>query len=471
VPNGIGRNDLCPCGSGVKYKKCCLGTPADPATADGTLLTPPVPLDGPRPPAREPSLTVVVDTPDGPMARLVPSASPLPPQARYGAAAETATHDAAALWGLPDFVFLPETADVGSGRRELGDGIVLVGRHGVVLQVKGRETPTDDEAREHSWLEKKSAQALRQGNGTIRTLIDRQLEMTNLRGTTIEVDGSDYAWINVVVLDHADPPEGLTLALDESKFPAVIMLRRDWDFIFDQLKSTHAVCEYLRRVADDPLEIGHEPVRYYDLARADSEAHPDVLDPALVGVGEPISAPLLPLAPAATEDRPANVMFRSILEDIAITRLQTAREADRLRVLGELDRTPVQHRGLVGQHLIDAMAEVARANTGIAWKLKSIRGPAGGVHLGFGACNRPHSEEIAGMFSLWTQLRHFDMVNLTGDQTLTTVAVLLTPRESGRRRWDTTMSAVSGELGFDDEDLARLRELWPSPIGETKPDW
>ncbi|GAX91053.1 hypothetical protein EFBL_2713 [Effusibacillus lacus] len=24
-PNKIGRNDPCPCGSGKKYKKCCLG--------------------------------------------------------------------------------------------------------------------------------------------------------------------------------------------------------------------------------------------------------------------------------------------------------------------------------------------------------------------------------------------------------------------------------------------------------------
>lgn len=23
-PEKIGRNDLCPCGSGLKYKKCCL---------------------------------------------------------------------------------------------------------------------------------------------------------------------------------------------------------------------------------------------------------------------------------------------------------------------------------------------------------------------------------------------------------------------------------------------------------------
>ncbi|MGH9934851.1 MAG: SEC-C metal-binding domain-containing protein, partial [Blastocatellia bacterium] len=27
IISSIGRNDLCPCGSGKKYKKCCLGKP------------------------------------------------------------------------------------------------------------------------------------------------------------------------------------------------------------------------------------------------------------------------------------------------------------------------------------------------------------------------------------------------------------------------------------------------------------
>ena len=34
----IGRNDLCPCGSGLKYKKCCLGKPDNPDYSDITKL-------------------------------------------------------------------------------------------------------------------------------------------------------------------------------------------------------------------------------------------------------------------------------------------------------------------------------------------------------------------------------------------------------------------------------------------------
>jgi hypothetical protein len=50
--------------------------------------------------------------------RAVPSASPLGSDLRHGGAAEAATHDAAAVWGLPDFVY-PRPM------RELGQVVVV----------------------------------------------------------------------------------------------------------------------------------------------------------------------------------------------------------------------------------------------------------------------------------------------------------------------------------------------------------
>jgi len=32
----VGRNDPCPCGSGKKYKRCCLGSEEDAAAASGS---------------------------------------------------------------------------------------------------------------------------------------------------------------------------------------------------------------------------------------------------------------------------------------------------------------------------------------------------------------------------------------------------------------------------------------------------
>jgi hypothetical protein len=185
----------------------------------------------------------------------------------------------------------------------------------------------------------------------------------------------------------------------------------------------------------------------------------------LQALGSPVSTPMLPMAPAAHEDRRAHVMVRTIFEDIAATRLRTATEADRLRVLAELDRLPVGQRGQIGRFMLDALRQVTEDDRGgIVWRMRSVRGAAGHAHLGFGACSHPHTQELQELFGLWAQLRHHDVLEVTEDvDGLTTVAVLLTPRTDGRRPWDTTMVSVSGEVNFSAEDLKQLRELWPMP--------
>ena len=458
VIHRVGRNDLCPCGSGKKYKRCCLD--ADHQIGPG----PPAPTPGEP---RRGELTLIVDTARGVMARTVPSASPLRNDLSHGSAAEAATHDAAAIWGMPDFVFLPETLAVGSGRRELGDGIIIVGEIGVVVQVKSRETPSADADRERSWLLKKTSEALSQGSGTIRRLKQTPRELTNLRGTTVEIDTPKCDWFTVVVLDHPDPPDDVTPSVADARHPAVVLLRRDWEFLFDQLKSTHAVVEYFRRVAGEGCEVGHEPVRYYDLAQSDADATPETFPPELAKGGEIVSGPLLPMAPAAYDDRPAHQIVRSMLEDIAVTHLTSASELDRLRMLAELDRLPVIQRAEVGRFVLQAMEEVTEhgLGNGVLWRLRSVRGNAA-VHLGFGACSRPYSDEIARGFSLWLQLRHHDVLAITKDvERLTSIAVVLTPRTDGQRPWDTSVTAVSGPIEFEPADLAVLRELFPGPAG------
>jgi hypothetical protein len=96
--------------------------------------------------------------------------------------------------------------------------------------------------------------------------------------------------------------------------PAVVMLRRDWDFLFEQLKPTHAVVGFLERVVADPVALGDEPARYYQLALADHQADPSDIDPALVGGGRTVSAPLLPLVADPADWRP-HLLVRAIFED------------------------------------------------------------------------------------------------------------------------------------------------------------
>jgi hypothetical protein len=100
---------------------------------------------------------------------------------------------------------------------------------------------------------------------------------------------------------------------------------------------------------------------------------------------------------------------------------------------------------------------------GIVWQMRGVRGAAEHAHLGFGACSHPHTEELQELFGLWAQLRHHEVLEVTGDvDGLTTVAVLLTPRTDGRRPWDMTMVSVSGEVTFSAAHLEQLRELWPT---------
>jgi hypothetical protein len=116
----------------------------------------------------EPSFTLVVETSDGVFLRTVQPATLLPEGLLPGPAAEDTTRNAAAYWGLPDFVFRSAQLSRGSVTREVGDAIVVVGAVGASVQVKSRPAPTSNETRERSWLDKKIGEAARQAQGTIR---------------------------------------------------------------------------------------------------------------------------------------------------------------------------------------------------------------------------------------------------------------------------------------------------------------
>lgn len=452
----VGRNDPCPCGSGLKYKRCCLDRDREAAALRGEVVTP----DPSESPA---GLMLFVETSSGVMVRRVPDASTLPPERRKGTAAEEATQSAASLWGLPDFVYHSTLRKVGSGSRELGDRILIVGDLGVVVQVKSREIASLDQAKERRWIEKQTNRALAQANGTIRSMKLEPTPLVNSRGREVEIDGNELRWVVVAVLDHPNVPSGIVLKHDLAvPYPAVVLLRRDWEFLFDQLKSIHAVCGYLERVAGDSIELGEEPVRYYELASADEEATPGELDPVVAQLGgRKFSTPLLPMAPAGHEDEVSHRLFRLILEDIAIIELREIPESRRLQLLAELDRLPVGQRSEIGRFLLTGLEDVRSVPADTTkWNLRRVIGADGGAQLAFGVVSQfsPMHEEA---FSIWVQLRHHDLHEATGRvEDLTTVGVLLSPRTDGRRPWDTTMVGGTGNLELTDEELTAYRQLW-----------
>lgn len=406
-------------------------------------------------------LTLIVSTPSGVYERVVRNASPLRHLSRKGLAAEAAIHDAAATWGLPDFLMTPSVERKGAGVREISDGLLVVGGLGVVVQAKSREGEPGNEARERSWTNKQIAAGVGQIDGTIRRLKAGEARMMNGRGRVVRVDGPNIEWIGVVIVEHPEPPEHFSPDSVDRKAPYVVLLRRDWEFLFDQLRSTHAVVSYLHRVGEPTEVLGEESQRYFELAAADAAAPAAPIDPTLRGVGIHNSVPLLPMAPAGTDDDEAHGMFRIVLEDLATTDFEDEKIDDVQKALGSLDTLPVGHRSELGRILLDTLQAFDRLGSeSVNWRFRSYLAGPDTVQLGFGVCST-FNESIKLSFRNWVLLRHHERgVRVGSAEGLNSIGVLLTPRHDGLRDWDTTMFVVAGDVGLDEEELSPLKEFW-----------
>jgi hypothetical protein len=413
----------------------------------------------------DPSITLVVETSKGTFLRPIRPATILPEGLPPGYAAEDATRSAAAYWGLPDFVFRPAVRARGSASREVGDAILVVGTVGASIQVKARyAAATHSEARERLWLDKKIHHAARQAQGTIRNLkSSAHATLVNERGRQVVIKGNEKTWLLVTVLDHPRV-EGYIPA-----GPAVVLLRQDWEFLFEQLKSTYAVMEYLRRVSgEDPVPLGDEAVRYYKLAAADAAALPSPIDPRLLQfMHKSGSAPLLPQAPAGHGDDPHHFLVRAVLEDIATSRLpEGTQQADLLDLLAAIDATPVAYRAELGKMWLSWLREVANApSSSITWRFRGHIW-TDRPYLIFGAAPR-HDALIQEAFGKYVSLRHQQHLEAMPERAeMLTVGVVLTPRGDGLRPWDTTAIATQGNQAFEDDERPALERLW-GQIGES----
>jgi hypothetical protein len=153
-----------------------------------------------------------------------------------------------------------------------------------------------------------------------------------------------------------------------------------------------------------------------------------------------------------------------IFEDIALAVAPTVPEADRLRFLASLDSLPVAHRSLIGTFLLGAMNQAhSEPDDATVWRFRRIASSEGEypVQLAFAVRSKEHEQMIQDLFSWWLQLRHHDFCEAVGGgEAVTTVGVLITPRQDGVRPWDTTMIATAGDLGLEDAELAALRRAW-----------
>ncbi|HEY3530009.1 MAG TPA: hypothetical protein VGK78_12750 [Nocardioides sp.] len=401
--------------------------------------------------------------------REIPDAEALPPGEEYGSAVESATRAAAGRWGLPDFVLRPKIVPKGSGRREIGDGTIVSGSRGIALQVKARSSATPDSAeRAQSWLLKNATAGLKQARGTIRTSFrSGDPTLDNLRGRPVRVDGSRVKWVPVVILDHPSPPRQVFPSGDADG-PSVVMLRRDWEFLWNQLRSASAIVDYIHRVAeeDEPAELGSETHRYFDLANKDLQAPPSPLpDWMNDGWAEPVSGPLLPKDPASAGDELGFRVFQRVLEDIAATDF-TGDETDRVQMLAHIDRVAVTTRAELGRLLLRRLIACSQAPEGqLRVEHRLLYVDHGELHLSF-TCMGKLTGYYQEMFRTWLlhrRQRFLMQSDAKGPIWPWSVGVLLTPRPStDDRLWDTTVIATNGPPEFDDDEYRRLDAVYAS---------
>jgi hypothetical protein len=401
-------------------------------------------------------IVIEVETPAGTFMRTIRPATLLPEGVDRGPVAEAATRGAAAFYGLPDFVFHPAREKRGPGVREIGDAVLVAGAKGAAVQVKARQRATDDLERERAWLVRRAAEGTRQATGTIRRLrYARETRLENLRGDFISIWGRDISWVPVVVLDH--PSTFADLVLEGH---AVVLLRRDWEFLFEQLQSTVAVIDYLQRVAPmDPVGLGMEALRYYKLAQADAAADPTPVDPAFADlIIRNESAPVLPLRPAERSN-----LIRWILEDIGevpTPDLDDVGARHRLAMLAAIDSAPISTREQMAETILSWLDHARLAPPKEVWWRFRHYLYFGRVHMLIGVTNQ-NREEMREAFGHLVRLRHVER----GERSLaeadtTTVGILLQPRHDGRRPWDTTAGMVVGAVNLDADERRVAEQLW-----------
>ncbi len=380
--------------------------------------------------------------------------------ASAGPAAEASTKRLAVKWGLHDFLFHGPHISKGRGRsREVGDVLVVVGDVGLVLQVKSRGAAVASRVKEANWCTKQIPIAVSQATGTLRKLgSNERMQLENMRGRRIEIPVCDISWLSVVILDHP----GVSDFVPDASCP--VLLLRDWRFLFDQLKSTRAVVDYLRRIAElPPIHLGDEPARYHQLAAADASAAPGPLPGGhMVPGAQHVSLPLLSHEPANGDDEGTYWVLRQICEDIAVSGGfgRDVDEADRLTVLAAIDSLPVGYRSSLGSILLDRLDAARRAGPDESmWHFKCVSGI--GPQLLFGVVAITEPKLLAAKLASYVSLRHEQLREadpLFGESL--SVAIALSPSDDRQPPWDATLTATRGAQSFGQGEREACEELW-----------
>lgn len=377
--------------------------------------------------------------------RTVRAATPLSANVNQGAAAEVATYGAAALWGVADFVFKAAPQIKGRGVREVGDSLIVLQHVGVVVQVKRRPAATTSPDRETNWIHKAVVKAEKQALGSIRTLQTEKVPAVSGRGEVVTFEPDHRRWISVIIIDHDHIPQNLAPQLDSKS--VVVMSRRDWEFLFSQLKSTHAVVNYLLMILEDNIEtrcLDAETGRYMELAelRPPSWMPPTAEEGRYYTDGRTQAGNNFPLSEDSV-DLEALTFYRSIIEDAAIYPTDWI---TRYTILNLLDSLPMHPRVMLARDILKLMKRVRR------WHVRFRRLPLAFSRLRISPEYPQFAVSVSGrdlkifqaLYHRFAVYEHHKMLAVDGFKVpLTTIGLGIVAQPHEPEGWQTSLGILS----------------------------
>lgn len=275
-------------------------------------------------------------------------------------------------------------------------------------------------------------------------------------------------WIGVVIIDHPRVPRGYIPSLSVANpLPCVVMLRRDWEYLFDHLRSTRTVLSYLERVVGDELPLGNEPARYVEQAIADEQAPPIPPIDGVAAFSESFeSHPISPLRPIKGDD----LFFRQMLEDVSSPDVDPDDEWDRVRMLMHLDTVPALTRAELGAALTQFLEAVENySGDGFLTFTRVFIPGDGRTPILFMAASG-HATVALECLHQRTFLLQFDHYSATGSAEAGAVGVLFTPSLHPTRKLDTSTCFVERDLILDEENAREVRAQFYAARSEMAPE-
>lgn len=376
----------------------------------------------------------------------------------HGIERERQIRDIAARLGVADFVYTAPPIRKGKALREAsGDGLLVVGVRGAILQAKAREpdkAASDSEARATAWIRKHADKARAQGRGTKRELARRRREGVPINVSPVRAASlppgvrakydltltqATDEWPTIVVLDH---PRGA--GVDLGFEPDVVWLTfEDWSELQQRLRSTAGLLDYARRVLEAGVHVplGCEVERYRAMSAADEASAADA----------PGSLPYL--APLEGHDELGADLFHDVINkvwpDDGPIPWQSASE---YRAIVEfLDVVPPRLQAIMGRWFLKKRGELETGQ----YRASGLVRLNHRDRLVFGCSTLmkwPNAEAWTAEFSALTALRHTQALETGAPRDTTTlgVAVLVETRGGvqGVSYFFLMLKGVEGELSL-----------------------